>query len=407
MAHTQMARKIERGFRTLLFGLLLVLLATPLWAQEECTVGVAVGKATFNGRSLLWKNRDTSHSKNAIYYFKGEKFPFLAVINAGDTTQAWMGVNAAGFAIMNAEAKDLEGTRYDDEGFLMKRALGTCASVADFESLLVRSNASGRAVTSNFGVLDARGNGAFFETGNHTFTRFDAGNPDLAPNGFLVRANFAFLGTGHGYGFQRYGRAFRLFSRGVRKNILSPSFVFQRVARDVTPEAWAWNSSVPQEIPLTLDTRRTVNRYRTASAAIFGGVKKDEDPRLTTFWVHLGEPVCSVCVPLWVASGSVPPELRGPGQPEINRLSRAIHRWVHPDSTRPFLLDLQVLQNSRGQGILQTIAPVENEIVARTEKALTRWRKRGVNPEEMQALQNWAARQAVQVLRKIESRLEK
>ncbi len=401
----KVVKKSGRSAFLLLVGAILVFWVVPLWAQEECTVGVAVGRATADGRPLLWKNRDTSHSKNAVFYFRGEKFPFLAIINAGDTTQAWMGVNAAGFAIMNSESKDLEGHRYDDEGFLMKKAMGTCASVTAFESLLVQTNAAGRAVTSNFGVIDALGNGAFFETGNHTFTRFDAGNPDLAPRGFLVRANFAFTGIGHGYGFERYGRAFRLFSEGVREGILGVPLVVQRVSRDIMPEPWAWVP--PAKFPLKIDTRRTVNRYRTASAAIFGGVKKGEDPRLTTFWVDLGEPICGVAVPLWVASGDIPKALAGPNQPEINRLNRFIRKFVHPDATAPYWLNVQVLQNPEGTGILQKTLPVERKILSHSERALARWRQRGINPEEMRALQNWAAQKAVQTLRKVEQELQK
>ncbi len=374
---------------------------TKLQAQEECTVGVAVGKATTDGRPVLWKNRDTSHVRNAVVYFQGKRFPFLAVVNAGDTTQVWMGVNAAGFAIMNSEAKDLEGSHYDDEGFLMKRALGTCASVADFELLLARSNGLGRAVTSNFGVIDALGNGAFFETGNHTATRFDANDPTVAPSGFLVRANFAFTGIRHGYGFERYGRAFRLFSQGIREGILGPKFIAQQVARDVTPEPWAWMPPTSPVFPQKLDTRRTINRYRTASAAIFQGVKKGEDPGLTTFWLNLGEPVCGITVPLWVASGHVPEALRGPEQPEINRLARCIRQVVHPDTAAPALLNLSTLQNPQRTGILQKTLPVEEEIFVRTQKALARWRRHGVNPEEMRTLQNWAAQHTVQVLREV------
>ncbi len=374
-------------------------------AQEECTVGVAVTRATKDGRPLLWKNRDTSHSRNAVYLFRSGRFPFLGILNAGDTTQVWMGVNMAGFAIMNAEAKDVEGTCFDAEGFLMKRALSQCATVADFESLLVQTNASGRAVTSNFGVIDAKGHGAFFETGNHSFTRFGATDPALAPEGFLVRANFAFTGTKHGYGFQRYGRAFRLFARAVRERQLNAAYVSQMVSRDIFPEGQTGGEARSFSVASQkIDTRRTINRYRTASAGIFQGVRKKENPCLTTFWVNLGEPVCGISVPLWVASGSVPAALRGPGQPEINRLTRLLWRRIHPDTTKPFLLDVSTLQNAQATGILQETLPVEREIDARTQKALARWRKIGATPEEMTQLQNWAAQRAVRALRRILSK---
>ncbi len=59
-------------------------------------------------------------------------------------------------------------------GGLMKRALETCKTVADFEALLEATNATGRSTTANYGVIDALGGAAMFETGPNTFSKFDA-----------------------------------------------------------------------------------------------------------------------------------------------------------------------------------------------------------------------------------------
>jgi hypothetical protein len=90
-----------------------------------------------------------------------------------------------------------------------------------------------------------------------------------------------------------------------------------------------------------------------------------------------------------------------PAQPEINRLTRFIRRAVHPDTTAIDQLNIQALQNAQGTGILQKTLPVEREISARTGAALARWRKNGVNLEEMRALQDWAVRRAVQILEEV------
>ncbi|MCI0495741.1 hypothetical protein L0Z72_12120, partial [candidate division KSB1 bacterium] len=49
-------------------------------AQEECTVAVVSGKATVDGRPLLWKNRDTSYLDNEVSYFADGKYAYIGVI---------------------------------------------------------------------------------------------------------------------------------------------------------------------------------------------------------------------------------------------------------------------------------------------------------------------------------------
>ena len=89
-----------------------------------CTVAAVSGKATPDGRALLWKNRDSPAAANKMVYVKGEKYGFIALINADDNSfeHAWAGINTAGFAIMNAASGDLaEGPEgMDDNGRFMR-----------------------------------------------------------------------------------------------------------------------------------------------------------------------------------------------------------------------------------------------------------------------------------------------
>ena len=58
-------------------------------------------KVTLDGRSLLWKNRDTDYLRNHVAYVKGEKYDFIADVNSDnfpDLKEAWVGTNSAGFA---------------------------------------------------------------------------------------------------------------------------------------------------------------------------------------------------------------------------------------------------------------------------------------------------------------------
>ena len=166
--------------------------------SDECTTAVFSGRATVDGRPLLWKNRETSGENNEVAFITGGTFDVLALIDAGREDAVWMGINSAGFAIENSASGDLEGTAAGENGLFMKVALKSCATVQEFEALLISTNTTGRLTKANFGVIDATGSAAIFETGNSSFKKFDARDPITAPKGFLVRTNFAETGDGSG-----------------------------------------------------------------------------------------------------------------------------------------------------------------------------------------------------------------
>ena len=153
---------------------------TPDSATEECTTGVASGRATADGRPILWKNRDNSAAmNNEVNYFTDGKYNYLAVVTVGQPGSAWMGVNEKGFCIENSVISDLPrgGQSGAGNGGFMKLALQTCANLADFEALLKTTNVSGRRTLANFGVIDAEGGAAIFETSHVDYVKFDANDP--------------------------------------------------------------------------------------------------------------------------------------------------------------------------------------------------------------------------------------
>ena len=106
----------------------MVLLISNLYGQdiynrypdEGCTVGVAAGRATSDGRPLVWKTRDSSAENNEVIFNTSFPIKFLSVVSAGDT-YSWMGVNEKGFAIINSASLDLPGNWYDN-GKIMRDA---------------------------------------------------------------------------------------------------------------------------------------------------------------------------------------------------------------------------------------------------------------------------------------------
>ena len=165
-----------------------------------CTTAVISGRATVDGRPILWKNRDTRSIHNEVAILDDGNYRVLAVVSAGKRDAVWMGTNEAGFCIENSLSKDLaidEETSGPANGQFMKLALQTCATVEEFRQLLEKTNATGRRTTANFGVIDAHGGAAMFETGPASYSMFDANDPSVAPNGYIVRSNFAT--TAHGF----------------------------------------------------------------------------------------------------------------------------------------------------------------------------------------------------------------
>ena len=102
----------------ILFGLFLSHIFNPQTIQakevhEGCTIGVAAGRATSDGRPLVWKTRDGVRYDDEVLYLTSHKYKFITVINAGQTDFAWMGVNEKGFAILDSDVYDLP---YEDTG---------------------------------------------------------------------------------------------------------------------------------------------------------------------------------------------------------------------------------------------------------------------------------------------------
>jgi hypothetical protein len=353
---------------------------------EECTTAVITGVATVDGRPILWKNRDTDSRSNKVVYVPAQPYAYLAVVDAVSPSGrlAWGGVNAAGFAIINSVAYNLPrkaGEMEDLEGFVMADALRLCATVADFEAFLKANLGPDLGSRTNYCVIDAGGGAAIFEVHNHGYKRLDA---SAASGGYLLNTNFSRSGTAdEGRGYLRFDRESELFKE-VPAGTLTHGFVLQDVSRDLGhallrhPPRSSWKE-MSAASPVWVHSNYTINRLSTASSILIHGVKKGEDPRRATLWVILGEPVCSIAVPLWVAAASVPPELREGDDAPIVREALRLKGVVHPlkGADREEYLDVTRLDNAEGSGWLPGNLKLETEILEETARFLTRERTAG------------------------------
>ena len=370
----------------------LLAIAALVTAQEECTVAVIGGTATADGRPLLWKNRDSSSRENSVVLFRGPRYDFIGVINSGDSSQVWMGMNTAGFALMNSESMDQDGDSADTEGIFMKQALGLCARVDDLEALLRGTALAGRGTRANFGCLDAFGGAAFFEAGNFRHTRFSLQDTSLAEPGFLVRANFSMTGRGdEAYGAWRYRRARNLLAGRTASGKIDMPFMLDRVVRDLAsdeldPNPLPFHGSFAEAPKGFINTQNTINRHRTVACAVFQGVKPGEDPALATMWIILGEPVAGIALPLWPASGEVPKAFAGEKSAPLNAAFTRLRARLYPKKKWPQHLDTARLASGRRPWLAQR-QELESEVLLSVEKSLAQWRRKtppGIELAELQ-----------------------
>ena len=366
---------------------------------EGCTIGVASGKATADGRPLLWGNDDEKGRDNdEVVYLRDGRFKYLGVVVANsDYFRA--GVNEFGFCMVSSLAFNLKG-KSENYFDIMRLALQQCVTADDFENLLKQTNVSGRMTADNFGVIDAFGGAAIFETGNFSYTRFDATDPKVAPQGYIVRANFALTGrTAEDVGRARYDRANQLCRQAVENNRLDYRYVLRKVCRDFSGAekvSYSWPEiDVTEKSDLeVLDTENSISNHLTNSVALFHGVGPDENPSFTTFWAILGQPILSVAVPCWVIAESTAPELDGEKSSPLCTTANDLYlvNYVVNDK-RNFLLNPEMLPS-----ISAITYPAEDRIFDQTDSAMTQWRQDYPTAQQVASFHRSMASEAMNAL---------
>ena len=329
-----------------------------------CTSAIVSGKLTANGRPLLWKNRDTNDQNNRVKRFAAHKgcYEFVALFDARDKrdTAAWIGYNEKGFAIMNTASYNLNNDKVkemDKEGVVMRMALERCATVDEFEQLL-KSIPQPRGVEANFGVIDADGNGAYFETGNYTLVKYDLKD---APDGILMRTNYSYSGrVDDGAGYVREANEKKLLAPHIMRHDFTPAVFTEEVSR-------TFYHSVLDKDFTNSDTEWVVDqdfipRRISTATTVIEGVLPGENPLLTTMWMGLGYPPCADIFPVWLWENGVPECLVGKGKdnhsPQCDIVKQRENE-VFPikRGNGKHYVNLQKLYNKQGTGYCQILIP--------------------------------------------------
>ena len=380
--------------------LIFLFILVGLQEAAACTAAVISGKATPDGRPLLWKHRDSDHLQNAIRVFLDGRYASIGLVNAEDTLgeALWAGYNSAGFAIINTAsynllAEDDTVKLRDREGILMRQALQVCATVEDFGRFLENA-AKPLGVEANFGVIDARGGAAWFETGQFTFRKLDVNDPSVAPGGYLVHTNFSFTGDpSRGAGHIRFNTAQHLFFQAHQQGNLTPRWILQEASRSL------WHSLTGVDLEtagIASGAQRFVHftdfipRYSSTSSVVIQGILPGEEIALTTMWTILGFPLTSVVMPLWLAAGEKQPSLVVAGEDGHAPLcvkSLRLKEKLFPVKMAygSNYMDVIPLLNPDGSGILRKLKPLEDLVFDLSLKHQEAWRKNGKHRQEIPA----------------------
>lgn len=372
---------------------------------DACTVAVISGKYTKDGRPLLWKNRDTWAIHNKIAYFDDGKYEYMGLVNSGDMkgSSVWIGQNSEGFAIMNSASYNLNLGDTNKltglEGKLIKKALANCATLADFEKMMDEFPRP-TGLEANFGVIDGQGGAAMYEMNNKGYVKFDANDPKVAPFGYIIRANYSFMGEygKESSGYIRYNTANELFYNAMATNSFDAKFIIEDVAKSlkhslVKSDLFLDYSNVKENTPTFAFFHDFIPRKSSASTCVIQGVKKGEKPEFSTLWSVVGFPLTSIVVPTWLkGKNSFPEVLKRNEELKDSPICYAALqlkeelfpiRWGKFASK--FYININALSNSDNTGIRQKIKPYEDQIFSQTNAKLDEWRKTGMNKAEIEA----------------------
>ena len=358
-----------------------------------CTTAVISGKATNDGRALIWKLRDTDYLKNYVKQFPAEdgKYAFIGIVNSVDSVgnEVWGGNNEVGFAIMNSASFNVnldDSVKVKDkEGFFMKKALETCKTLEDFENLLSNSQKP-MGLAAHFGVIDAKGGAAFYEVNNYTWTKYDANDPNVAPEGYILRTNFSETGKPNvGYGFVRLQTAEQLFTETTKEKPLDYRSVIQNFSRCLYNPITKNNyKEMYENEPASnrfIHSDNLITSYGSASCIVIQGVKDNELPQFTTMWTMIGYPNTCIALPLWISESELPNTIiynDSLKNSKLNQYNMSLLKKCYPiDNPDGYhYLKISKLVNKENNGYMQIITHIETNIFDETDKKLNKWRNK-------------------------------
>ncbi len=285
--------------QTLTTLLLFVILLFGHAKTLACTAAVVAPKASKEGGTILWKNRDSSRFRTVVRYYTTDKYNYTGVINSENPDGGILcGVNEVGFGIINTATrnlpanKELKGT--GKRSPFMRDALIHCATIDEFEAFL-RKYKRGYKFTTNIGVGDANGGAAFFEIWGDGYRRYDV---DKSEKGYDIRSNFSFAGDMERLGTSRRRYDAMMEQIGNKRKFSAKDFYKYSCSYYVAGKGDA----------LKDDNKLYNHRYETVPHRSTVGsftIVCGKHPRIL---ISMGYPAACPAIPVWVEAKEQIPE---------------------------------------------------------------------------------------------------
>jgi hypothetical protein len=371
-----------------------------------CTIAVIGGGVTSDGRPLLWKNRDVNILNQGFKYYAPISRPglvtrgYIGNYYTNDTTKIYMGINDAGFGIVNSNTYNITTGLLDvEDGVLMRLALQTCVLISDFQRLLDSTNVTGRDKRYNFGVIDFKGDGAMYECTYNHYVKLSIDNQD---NQIIIRTNTSRSGD-HSYidDFRRC-RAESLIYKALDEDAIVPqgldaAYILQNCMRDLAnvyanpyPLPYNGRQRSNQAGYIFVDSAITICNRRTTSAAVIRGVLPDEDVRFSAMFAVLGQPLQSVAFPMWIGAKNVPVFLNLDSIPPVLQLIYSRHNYLFSGS--PNFVHSHYLRDFNGSGIFNYVLPLELWGIQKADSMQNEWQACPPSESDMRFFQMGLAR---------------
>jgi len=343
---------------------------------EECTIGVACGMSTQDGRPMIWKTRDyISEPNNVVHYNNSMDYSFIYVAGAG-SSGVRMGVNEHGVAIANSSSSDLPDGSDTGllNGDLLRQGLGSCLTVEEFQGILDNTNITGRRTNGNFVIIDSTGAASLFEVGEKVYWRYDASD---YTSGYILRTNFSINGGGSS-GIERFNRTTELVGDFYSGDSLNYKSILRYQMRDFSdiesnPYSVPYDGTIGAAPHGYIDTEKSICRNTSVSAVVITGIIPGEFPELSTMWTILGQPATSVALPYWPIDFP-PEEADGEYYSPLCKVSLQIKDQLFDYNSDASFINTYKLLNGSGDGLWTNTFPYEDNVFSEVEAFLTTWR---------------------------------
>jgi len=364
--------------------------------SETCTIGVASGSVTTDGRPLIWKNRDV-YTSVYVHYCDTLSNKFIGVGNENNE-YIWMGVNEHGFAILNslADFPD-QGNGRMGNGDTMKHALANFSTVGEFEAFLDSTNITGRETHANMAVIDSTGAAKMYEVSEDNYWIFDTAD---AENSFVVRAVFAL--NGGGTTSPNYEASKAIIGDLVENNNLNVGNILHYNIREFSDHSTGEHIPVPYEnrwdatLPFGYIQAQGICNNGNGSAVIIQGTLPDEPVDFTTMWTLLGQPSTTIAFPCFPVC-SPPPEANNNGISTIYYQAYA-NQMILFDYMATIYVDTYKLINYNSTGYWTQIFPQEDDYISQVDSLKNYWSENSYEIDDIRNAQNDLAADALAFL---------